>query len=64
MPKAMISAAMETWWSGTFRSCMTASVIATVNGIAVATTSAERQSMRNNATITTITTASIKQRTK
>ena len=43
---------------------MPAKVAATVSGIAVATTSAERQSIRNSATSTTITTASKKARRK
>ena len=38
--------------------------MATVSGIAVASTSAERQSIRNSATMITMSTASMKQCTK
>src|SRR6185295_10059041 len=64
IPNAMMSAAMEIWCNGIPASAMPPNVIATVSGIAVATTNAERQSIRNKATSTTTTTASMKQRMK
>ena len=65
MPKAMMSDAMEICCSGMFSSLHArSSVIATVSGIAVASTSAERQSIRNKPTMITISTASMKHLTK
>ncbi|MCZ7635601.1 MAG: hypothetical protein M5U12_05850 [Verrucomicrobia bacterium] len=61
-PNARIKAAIEIWCSGTPNQAIPTSVKATVSGIASATTSAERPSIRNHATSTTTSTASAKHR--
>jgi len=57
----MIKAAMEIWCNGTPSSAMPPRVSASVSGMAMATTSAVRQSIRNRQTSTTTNTASLKQ---
>ena len=59
----MMREAIEICCKGMCSSCIPIKV-ATVNGIAVASTSAERQSIRNNPTMITMTTASMKHFTK